>query len=144
MKKIIRFSKAFLFCTILSVLVIASGIFVVATKGLNFGIDFRPGLVEEIKIAPAEIELTYAGSANVNVQISSQAVSLVVSGLGADNSTYTFSFVDYPTVADLANAFNTVPEVSSKLLSDGTTIAVLPTPGSPIKQGLFLLLRHKI
>lgn len=120
MKKIIRFSKAFLFCTILSVLVIASGIFVVATKGLNFGLDFRPGLVEEIKIAPAEIELTYVGSANVNVQVSSQAVNLVVSGLGADNSTYTFSFVDYPTVADLANAFNTVPEVSSKLLSDGT------------------------
>ena len=120
MKKIIRFSKAFIFCSILSVLVIASGIFAIATKGFNFGIDFRPGLVEEIKIAPAEIELTYSGSANVAVQISSQAVSLVVSGVGADNSTYSFSFVDYPTVADLANGFNTVPEVTSKLLSDGT------------------------
>lgn len=120
MKKIIRFSKAFIFCSILSVLVIASGIFAIATKGFNFGIDFRPGLVEEIKIASAEIELTYSGSANVAVQISSQAVSLVVSGVGADNSTYSFSFVDYPTVADLANGFNTVPEVTSKLLSDGT------------------------
>lgn len=120
MKKIIRFSKAFIFCTILSVLAIASGVFVVATKGLNFGIDFRPGLVEEIKIAPAEIELTYSGSANVVVQISSQAVNLVVSGVGADNSTYPFSFIDYPTVSDLANAFNTVPDVTSKLLTDGT------------------------
>ena len=120
MKKIIRFSKAFLFCTILSVLIIASGIFVVATKGFNFGLDFRPGLVEEIKIAPAEIELTYSGSASVSVQLSSQAANLVVSGIGADNSTYSFSFIDYPTVADLANGFNTVPEVSSKLLSDGT------------------------
>ena len=120
MKKIIRFSKAFLFCPILSVLIIASGIFVVATKGFNFGLDFRPGLVEEIKIAPAEIELTYSGSASVSVQLSSQAANLVVSGIGADNSTYSFSFIDYPTVADLANGFNTVPEVSSKLLSDGT------------------------
>lgn len=120
MKKIIRFSKAFIFCTILSVLAIASGVFVVATKGLNFGIDFRPGLVEEIKIAPAEIELTYLGSANVAVQISSQSVNLVVSGVGADNSTYPFSFIDYPTVSDLANAFNTVPDVTSKLLTDGT------------------------
>ena len=40
MKKRIQFNKAFLPCAILSVLIIAFGIVSIATRGINFSIDF--------------------------------------------------------------------------------------------------------
>jgi len=51
-KKVIHFSKGFVPCVILSVLLILSGIFVLITKGLNLGIEFKAGLLEDIRIAP--------------------------------------------------------------------------------------------
>lgn len=120
MKKTIHFSKGFLPSVIISSLIIISGIVVVCVKGLNLGLDFKPGLIEEIKIAPAEISLTYGGSANVNVQTSSSGVTFVVSGVGADKQTYDFLYVDYPTVADMSTAFSKIPDVTSSVLSDGS------------------------
>ena len=53
MKKRIPFSKGFFPCAILSCLVIASGVFSLATRGLNLGIDFKPGVIEEVVIKGA-------------------------------------------------------------------------------------------
>ncbi len=53
MKKRISFSKGFLPCAIFSCLVIASGIFALATRGINLGIDFKPGAIEEVVIKGA-------------------------------------------------------------------------------------------
>lgn len=120
MKKTVHFSKGFLASVIISSLIIISGIVITCVKGLNFGLDFKPGLVEEIKIAPAEISVTYSGSANVSVQTSSSAVSFVVSGIGAEKTTHEFLFIDYPTVADMVAAFNKVSDVKASVLNDGT------------------------
>lgn len=120
MKKIIHFSKAFVFCTILSLLIIASGVYRVCTKGINFGIDFKPGLIEEVKIAPAEIALSYSGAANISVQLSAQELSLVVSGVGAQNETFEFPYYQYPTVGELAKGIEEkASDVKVTLLSDG-------------------------
>ncbi|MCR5612361.1 MAG: hypothetical protein K6G21_01585, partial [Treponema sp.] len=51
MKKRIQFNKAFLPCAILSVLIIAFGIVSIATRGINFSIDFKSGYIEEVQIA---------------------------------------------------------------------------------------------
>lgn len=51
MKKRIQFSKGFLPCAILSLVVIAVGIFSIVTRGINFSIDFKPGYIEEVQIS---------------------------------------------------------------------------------------------
>lgn len=51
MKKRIQFSKAFLPCAILSFIVLVIGVISIATRGINFSIDFKPGYIEEVQIA---------------------------------------------------------------------------------------------
>ena len=53
MKKRITFSKGFLPCAILSCLIILSGVFSFVTRGINLGIDFKPGSIEEVVIKGA-------------------------------------------------------------------------------------------
>lgn len=120
MKKVIRFSKAFLPASILSIVIIIAGIVTMATKGLNLGLDFKPGLIEEIKIAPPAISLTYKGSASVSVVTTANDISLVVTGVGAENATSTFTFAEYPTVGDMAQAFETVSGVKAAVKAEKT------------------------
>jgi preprotein translocase subunit SecF len=50
MKKVIRFNRAFLACAICSTLIILSGVFAIIFRGINFGLEFKPGLIEQISI----------------------------------------------------------------------------------------------
>ena len=59
MKKVIKFSKFFVPATILSVSLIVFGVVGFFVKGINFGIDFKPGLIEDVAVVPTAIELTY-------------------------------------------------------------------------------------
>lgn len=120
MKKNFKFSKAFLPCAILSAVIIIAGVVGVFVRGINFSIDFVPGLVEEVRIAPPAAEVTYSGSATVNVELDSTSLSLVISGAGADNETKSFTFGQNPTVADMVSALNSVPGVNAKVLSSGS------------------------
>ncbi|MBQ1971750.1 MAG: protein translocase subunit SecF, partial [Treponema sp.] len=61
MKKVIQFSKGFLPSAIISAVIIVFGIIGFFTKGINLGLDFKPGLVEEVRIAPVAINVTYSG-----------------------------------------------------------------------------------
>ena len=51
MKRTISFNKGFIPCTIISAVIILFGIVGVFTKGINFGLDFKPGLIEEVRVA---------------------------------------------------------------------------------------------
>ncbi|MBQ1661086.1 MAG: protein translocase subunit SecF [Treponema sp.] len=117
MKSNFKFNKAFLPCAILSLIIIITGVVGIFVRGINFSIDFVPGLVEEVRIAPAAVELTYSGSASVNVELDSTSISLVISGAGADNETKTFTFGQNPTVALMASALASVPGVDAKILN---------------------------
>ena len=72
MKKRIAFSKGFLPCAILSCLIIASGVFSFATRGINLGIDFKPGSVEEVTIKGAagieDVRAALSGIGGVSVK----------------------------------------------------------------------------
>src|SRR5574344_2585626 len=120
MKRIIKFSKGFLPCWIISGLIIAFGVIGLCTKGINFGIDFKPGIVEEVRIAPTAMEITYLGPATIALNTSSTAIELVISGVGADNETRTFTYGKNPTINDMAAALNGVSGVNAKVLSSGT------------------------
>ena len=119
MKKAIRFSKCFAGAVILSALVIISGIVSVALRGINFGLDFKPGMIEEIRIAPAVMELTYTGSATVSVEPSATGLEVVVSGVGAENRTVSFAYSEYKTTEALAEALVEIDGIEVNVLKDG-------------------------
>jgi len=54
MKKVIRFNKFFPVAVVLSALVIISGIFALCTRGLNWGLEFKPG--QNIQVAISNVE----------------------------------------------------------------------------------------
>lgn len=80
MKKRINFSKAFLPCAIFSALLIVGGVISIVTRGINFGIDFKSGYIEEVQIAADKDSsvdsVRSALSANTGVS---------VKGIGADS-----------------------------------------------------------
>ena len=51
MKKTYNFSKCFVVCAIISVILIALGCIGFFTKGINLGLDFKPGVIEEVIIS---------------------------------------------------------------------------------------------
>ena len=119
MKKVIHFSKVFLPCAIFSLALIILGIVGFCTKGINLGLDFKPGLIEELRIAPVAVEVTYSGNAKATIDLERDRADVVISGTGAENQTASFLYSSYPTVKELADALNTVEGVSAKVLSSG-------------------------
>lgn len=119
MKKIIKFNKAFLPCAILSICIIIAGVVGMFVRGINFSIDFVPGLVEEVRVAPCAMEITYNGSASVAVEMDNTSLSLVISGAGADNETRSFTFGENNTVSKMASALSGVDGVTAKVIEQG-------------------------
>lgn len=119
MKKVINFSKGFLPCAILSCVIVVFGIIGFFTKHINFGIDFKPGLVEEIRIAPVALDVTYSGNAKATIDFERDHVDVVISGTGAENQTKSFVYSSYPTVRDISEALNTVEGVTCALKDNG-------------------------
>ena len=108
----INFNKGFIPTAVLSIAIIVFGIVGFVTKGINFGIDFKPGLIEEVRVAPPVAEVTYNGSAKVAMELSAGQLDLVISGIGAVNETRSFNFAEYTTVEALANEMNKVSGVN--------------------------------
>lgn len=128
MKKVIQFSKFFPCAVVLSAAIIISGIVSVATRGINFGLDFKPGMIEEIKIASTVLEVTYNGTATVSLEANEGGVELVVSGIGEENRTESIPYSSVETVSELAAKMNTVNGVSAHIKKE----MILP------KEGLFV------
>ena len=112
MKKIYNFSKMFLPFAVLSIVLMISGVIAVAVRVINFVLDFDPGLLQEIRFAPTAFSISYTGTARVTAELSPSALSLVVTGAGADNTTKTYPFAQYTTVTDLVAAINGTESVS--------------------------------
>jgi len=121
---IIRFSKGFVPCAVISTVLILSGAYAFLTRGLNLGIEFKAGLVKDVCIAPTALELTYTGPANVSVKSSSIGLTLVVSGVGAENASYEIPYVTYRTVGQVAAACNDVTGVRARVRSAESESAV--------------------
>lgn len=118
-KKLHLFSKGFVPCGILSIAIILFGVVGFVTRGINFGIDFKPGFIEEVRIAPAVAEFSYNGTAKVSVDAYKTGFDLVVSGTGANNETKSYAYSEYATVADLVKAID-IDGVKAVLKSDGS------------------------
>jgi preprotein translocase subunit SecF len=101
-KSIIRFSRFFLPATVLSLLLIGGGIVAyILLGGFNLGIDFKAGLIQEVRIAPSAFNITYSGKGNATFSFTRSGVELVISGPDIDGATYSFNFADYKTLDSL-------------------------------------------
>lgn len=125
-KKVIKFSKLFLPLVIISVVILSFGIFGFFTKGLNLGLDFKAGLIQDIKIAPTALELTYIGAASVSIELSDIDLKVIISGVGEENETRTFMYGKYRTLGELTKELQTI---------DGLT-AILKAPENTLSEGL--------
>ena len=112
MKRTISFNKGFIPCTIISAVIILFGIVGVFAKGINFGLDFKPGLIEEVRVAEPVAEITYDGAAKIALDLSAGQMDLVITGTSANNETRSFNFAVYNTVALLADEVNKVDGVN--------------------------------
>ena len=112
MKKTINFNKGFLPAAVLSCVIIVFGIVGFFVRGINLGLDFRPGLIEEIRVASPVAEISYKGSANVSMDLSAGQMDIIISGTGADNETRSFNFAVLKTVGDLAAEVNKIADVN--------------------------------
>lgn len=119
MKRKINFTKYFNFAVVLSAVVIIAGIISVCTRGINFGLDFKPGLIEEIKISDDVLDVTYSGSAKVTVNASEDSLQLVITGVGAENRTVNINYSEAKTVSEVALALADIDGVSATVKQDG-------------------------
>ena len=117
--KVKNFNKGFVPCTIISLIIIAFGIVGMFTKGINLGLDFKPGLIEEIRVAPPVATLSYEGPAKITVDLSEGQMDLVISGLGATNETRSYNFNQYQTVQALADEVNKSGDVKMTVKNGG-------------------------
>ena len=118
MKSVKKFSNAFLGCAIFSAAVIVFGIAGMCVKGINFGIDFQPGLIEEVRIASPAVEITYNGNATVSIDVTNTQLDVIISGTGAENETKSFTYGLYPTVSSMAEALNTIDGITASVNSN--------------------------
>ena len=112
MKRTMSFNKGFIPCTIISAVIILFGIVGFFTKGINFGLDFKPGLIEEVRVAEPVAEITYDGAAKISLDLSAGQMDLVITGTSANNETRSFNFAVYNSVALLADEVNKVDGVN--------------------------------
>ena len=112
MKKTINFSKGFVPSVIISAAIIVCGIIGFFVRGINFGIDFKPGLIEEVRVAPPVAEITYNGPAKVSLDLSAGQLDVVISGVGVVNETRVMNFVEVNTVQKLADEMNKIEGVT--------------------------------
>ena len=131
MKKVIQFSKFFPVAVVLSAVIIIAGIVSTATRGINFGLDFKPGMIEEIKIATTVLEVTYNGTATVSLEANDEGVQLVVSGIGEENRTVSIPYTEVSTVSELAAKINGVNGVSAHIKTE----KALPKTGLFVNSG---------
>lgn len=111
MKKSMNFSKGFIPCAIISAIIILSGIVGFFVRGVNLGLDFKPGLIEEVRIAKPVADIQYTGSAKINMDLSAGQLDLVITGIGTLNETKSYNFNVYKTVEELAAELNKVDGV---------------------------------
>ena len=117
MKKTINFNKGFLPAAILSVAIIIFGLVGFFVKGINFGLDFKPGLIEEVRVANPVMSVVYNGSAKLSVDLSAGQMDVVITGAGAANETRSINFAQITTVSDLVNELNKIDNVTATALN---------------------------
>jgi len=121
MKKSIKFSALFIPAVVLSLFLVAAGIFGALTLGFNFGIDFQAGFIQQVRIAPTAMTLAYRGSQSVTVSLAGNQIDVVATGVGLDNQSWIFPFGQYPDAGSFVAAVTDIPGITADLIAPADT-----------------------
>lgn len=128
MKRVIHFSRGYLFSVIFSSALIILGLVGYFAKGFNLGVDFQAGINQTVQIAIPSVEVTYSGKGTASLSVSDKAVSIVYTGAEIENKTVEITFASAPTVDAVVAAINAVPETHAVAKSSGSDASVLFVP----------------
>ncbi|MDR1910067.1 MAG: protein translocase subunit SecF, partial [Spirochaetaceae bacterium] len=126
--RIIRFSRGFVPAGILSLILIAAGVAGYVIKGgFNLGVDFQAGLIQEVQFAPAALRLRYAGPGNATLSLDRLGLSVVVTGVGVEGTTYRFPYAEYRDMGALRAALAETVEGLEAEAAEGEDIDGSPS-----------------
>jgi preprotein translocase subunit SecF len=77
MKRILRFSRFFLPAMVLFLIIVVAGISGYAIRGLNLGVDFQAGFIQEVQFAPGRV-----GIQDIRAALASLGETVSVQNLG--------------------------------------------------------------
>ena len=117
-----EFSRAFKGCAGVSAVVIVFGVVGFFVRGINFAIDFVPGLSVEARIAPAAARVSYTGDSEVSLQTTATSLDVVI-GSGAESETASFAYADYPTVDMLCDELSSIEGLSAQVQGEGGALS---------------------
>lgn len=122
MKSVIKFSKLFIPCIILSACLMIFSIVGLFYKGINFGLDFQAGFIEKVRIAPTAFTLTYDGPKTVNISLSSKGLDITSTAVDGDSEAMSFLYKDYETVGEFVEKLKDFEGLSVNLVkADSST-----------------------
>lgn len=104
MKRTVKFSKLFIPCIIFSAILMIFSIVGLLYKGINFGLDFRAGFIEKVRIAPVAFTLSYKGSKTVTVALSSTGIDITSTAVDGDSEARSFPYAEYKDIASFMEA----------------------------------------
>jgi preprotein translocase subunit SecF len=129
MKRVIHFDRAFVATALISAILIAFGLFGLATKGFNLGVDFQAGINQYVEFAYPAFNISYSGTGDAVLSVSDTKATLVFSGADVDNRTVTYDLTAIGTLADLAREMSAQSGVSA-VVTDGagkSAASLVPT-----------------
>ncbi|MHC6201836.1 protein translocase subunit SecF [Breznakiellaceae bacterium SP9] len=122
MKNSIQFSKYFLPTSIASVVILVAGLIgYLVLGGFALGVDFQPGLIQEVQFAPVAGSVTYTGRGNAQVSMATGRLDIVISGSGVESFTRSFLYSNYPTLGALKEALSSIEGIQFTSIIPETT-----------------------
>lgn len=128
MKRVIRFDRGFLAAALISLALIAFGIFGLATKGINLGVDFQAGINQYVQLVYPALDLSYSGAGNAVFSVTDARAVLVFSGADVENRTIEYDLASAGTLADLAASLSSWPGISARVTDGGGKPAATLVP----------------
>ncbi|MBN1520278.1 MAG: protein translocase subunit SecF [Spirochaetales bacterium] len=128
MKRLIKFHKAFLPATLVSVALLAFSVLGLFVKGFNLGVDFQAGINQYVRLAYPTGTVTYSGPGTPRLEINDDTAAVVFTGTESSDRTASWDLATVGTLADLAAAMKA--EGVDVSLSDGAGYSaelLLPT-----------------
>ncbi len=95
-----------------AVVIIGGFVGTILQGGLNYGIDFRPGLSQRVQIAPVAMEVSYTGTEETRFNILNGSVSIDIFTQDGKTKSYSYALSDYTTVSQLVSAMSEIPGLS--------------------------------
>ena len=111
MKKVVKFSKLFVPCIVLSGVLMIFSVVGLLYRGINFGLDFRAGFIEKVRVAPTALSLSYKGAKTIILSLNSTGVSVTSTAVDGDSKATSFLYSEHKTFGSFVEALQAFEDI---------------------------------